>query len=216
MIFDERMVNIQLVTEMLGTVSKDPEVYKTYIESKKPANIEEDESATVDKTEEKGWTGFHREKETDRLFIYDYMIRGFLKNAGEVLQQTFLVEKEKKGKPATMEKMKGIRGKVDKYVFVTPRRIYLGCSQPDGYIERPLRVMTPQGPRVTLARSDYVNAGLILGFTIKLLKNKEITWDMLIELLSYGELAGLGQFRNGGYGRFEVLAIEPVKERLTA
>jgi hypothetical protein len=206
--FDEREVTIKLSTEMLGTVSKDPEVYKTYIESKKPANIEEDESLTVDKTEEKGWTGFHRDKERDELFIYDYMCLGFLKNAGEVLQHTFSVEKEKKG-VKVIDKMRGIRGKIDKYVFVFPRRIYLNKSDPDGYIERPLRVMTAQGPRVTLTRSDYIKEGLVLKFTVKLLKNKEINWDTLKELLSYGELAGLGQFRNGGYGRFEVLSIEP-------
>lgn len=29
-------VKIRLITEMLGTVAKDPEIYRTYIESKKP------------------------------------------------------------------------------------------------------------------------------------------------------------------------------------
>lgn len=207
MIFDEREVTIKLVTKMLGTVSKDPDIYKTYIESKKPASIEEDESATVDKIEERGWTGFHRNTESKELFIYDYMIRGFLKNAGEVLQSTFTVEKEKK-KQTVIEKMRGIRGKIDKFVFVEPRHISLKSETPDGYIERPLRVMTPQGPRVTLARSDYIKEGLELTFTIKLLQNKEVTWEMLNEMLQYGQFAGLGQFRNGGYGRFEILSIK--------
>ena len=51
-------VKIKLLTEMLGTVTKDPEVYKTYIESKKPETQNgEKEYLTVDKIEEKGWTG---------------------------------------------------------------------------------------------------------------------------------------------------------------
>ena len=76
-------VKIKLLTEMLGTVTKDPEVYKTYIESKKPeTQNDEEEYLTVDKIEEKGQTGFHRDE--NGLFIYEYMIKGFLKAAGNV------------------------------------------------------------------------------------------------------------------------------------
>jgi hypothetical protein len=192
-----------MITEMLGTVPKDPEIYKSFIESKKPAGIEENEAATVEKIEDKGWTGFH--SDDNGLFIYDYMIRGFLKNAGEVLQSTIDVEKEKKG-VVSREKLKGIRGKIDRFVFVFPRKIYLdGKTEPDGVVERPLRAMTMQGPRVTLARSDSVNEGINLFFSIKLVPNKEISWEIIEKLLEYGELCGLGQFRNGSYGRFEVV-----------
>jgi len=209
MFYTEKEVQIVLTTEMLGTVPKDPEIYKNYIESKKPVDVTENESTTVEKIEEKGWTGFHRDPVSNMLFIYDYMIRGFLKSAGEVLQQNIMVEKEKKG-VVSNEKLKGIKGKIDKYVFVFPRHIFLGKEAPDGVVERPLRAMTMQGPRVTLARSDYVNAGTRLNFTIKLLKNKEIGWDIITDLLKYGELAGLGQFRNGSYGRFMVERFKDV------
>ena len=209
MFYTEKEVQIVLTTEMLGTVPKDPEIYKNYIESKKPVDVTENESTTVEKIEEKGWTGFHRDPVSNMLFIYDYMIRGFLKSAGEVLQQNITVEKEKKG-VISNEKLKGIKGKIDKYVFVFPRHIFLGKEAPDGVVERPLRAMTMQGPRVTLARSDYVNAGTRLNFTIKLLKNKEIGWDIITDLLKYGELAGLGQFRNGSYGRFMVERFKDV------
>lgn len=199
---EKRQYRIRLLTDMLGTVPKSPEIYKDYIETKKPVTVEEDEYLTVEKIEDKGWTGFHSD---DRgLFIYDYMIRGMLKNAGEVLQQGIEVEKEKKG-VVSKEKLRGIRGKIDKYVFISPRRIYLGKREPDGYVERPLRAMTMQGPRVSLARSDYVKEGLEIEFEIELIKNKEITWDIIEMLLSYGKYCGLGQFRNGSYGRFEVL-----------
>lgn len=199
---EKKQYKIRLLTEMLGTVPKDPEVYKSYIETKKPVNIEEDESLTVEKIEEKGWTGFHADE--NGLFIYDYMIRGMLKNAGEVLQQGIEVSKEKKG-VMSKDKMRGIRGKIDKYVFISPRKIPLGKTEPDGFIERPLRALTMQGPRVTLARSDYIDAGVELEFEIELIKNKEITWDIIDMLLRYGKYCGLGQFRNGSYGRFEVM-----------
>jgi len=186
---ERKKYQIELLEPMLGTITKDPEVYKTYIESKKPEGIDEEEYLTVQKVEEKGWTGFH-EDETG-LFIYDYMLKGFLKNAGNVLKESL--------------KIKALRSKLDNYVFIKPRRIYLGQKESDGFLERPLRAMTQQGPRVTLARSDYINKGKILAFEILLLPHKEVTWKVIDELLAYGELMGLGQFRNGGYGRFKVV-----------
>ncbi|MCK4328784.1 hypothetical protein KAX02_02970 [candidate division WOR-3 bacterium] len=182
-------IKIELTTQMLGTVTKDPEVYKTYIESKKPDNISEDEYLTVEKIEEKGWTGFH--KDLNGLFIYEYTIKGFLKHAGNVLKD--------------IVKIKNLRSKIDNYVFISPRRIYLNQDKPDGVIERPLRAMTALGPRVTIARSDYIKAGKEIDFKIMLVQHKEITMKKIMELFKYGELMGLGQFRNGGYGRFKVL-----------
>lgn len=187
---DKRAFKIKLLTEMLGTVTKDPEVYKTYIESKKPESVTEEEYLTVGKIEEKGWTGFHSDDQG--LFIYDYMIKGFLKNSGNVQKETM--------------KVKALRSKLDDICFVFPRRIRIGNGKPDGVIERPLRAMTMQGPRVTLARSDYVNAGNELSFEIGLMPHKEITWSLIDSLMEYGLVMGLGQFRNGGYGRFEVLS----------
>lgn len=185
-------VKIKLTTEMLGTVTKDPEVYKTYIESKKPETVTEDEYLTVEKIEEKGWTGFHQDE--GGMFIYEYMVKGFLKAAGNVLKDII--------------KIKALRSKIDDYVFIKPRKIYLGQSKADGVIERPLRCMTMQGPRVTLARSDYIKAGKEIEFEIILIPHKEIKEETILTLLKHGELMGLGQFRNGGYGRFEVISVE--------
>ena len=185
----ELKMKIKLLEPMLGTVAKDPDVYRTYIESKKPETETEDEYLTVEKIEEKGWTGFHRDE--NGLFIYNYMVKGFIKNAGNVLRDEI--------------KIKALRSKIDNYIFINPRRIYLGQRDPDGYIERPLRAMTMQGPRVTLARSDYIKAGKELEFTIVLLPHKELTEAVIMRLFEYGKLMGLGQFRNGGYGNFLVI-----------
>lgn len=190
----EKTVRIELITEMLGTVPKDREVYSTYIETKKPVELQEEKEAETiaEEMEEKGWTGFHSDE--NGLFVYDYFIKGFFKNAGNVLKASVGV--------------KNLRSKLTDYFFIFPRRIYLGKPIPDGIKERPLRAQTMQGPRVTLARSDYVAAGTVIEFRIKLLKHPEITIDLLKTLMEYGELQGLGQFRNGGYGRFKVLSVE--------
>ena len=187
---EKKEFKLELTTRMLGTVTKDPEVYKTYIESKKPADKNgEDEYLTVEKVEEKGWTGFHRDD--TGLFIYEYMIKGFLKNAGNVLKAA--------------QKVAALKSKNDNFVFIAPRRISLSQKEPDGMVERPLRAMTARGPRVTLARSDYINAGKVIEFEVTMLYHKELSWELIDTLFNYGELMGLGQFRNGGYGRFKVL-----------
>jgi len=187
---ETKTYRVKLLEDMLGTVPKDQEVYRTYIESKKPERLnDEDEYLTVEKTEEKGWTGFHGDERG--LFIYDYMIKGQLKNAAMVLKDELGI--------------KALRSKIDNLLFVFPRKIYLGKNKPDGVVERPLRAMTAQGPRVTLARSDSIAAGTEFDFEFLLLPHKELTWAVVRKLLEYGELVGYGQFRNGSYGRFSVI-----------
>lgn len=184
-------VHLELTEPMLGTVPKDKEVYKTYIASKAPVPADaEAEVATVQQVEERGWTGFHQD--ADGIFVYDYFIRGFLKSAGQALQAQLPV--------------KNYKSKIDQFVFVFPRRIHVKrdgafIKSPDGVVERPLRAMTMQGPRVTLARSDMVSAGATMDFDITLLKNKDVSGETLIAWFEYSQFQGFGQFRNGSYGR---------------
>lgn len=186
-IFD---VEIELLTEMLGTVPKNKDVYRDYIESKRPVESGkiEDETETVGQLEEKGWTGFHSDEKG--LFVYDYFIKGFFKNAANVLKESF--------------KITAFRSKLNDYLFISPRRVYLGLKEPAGVIERPLRGQTAQGPRIALARSDFVPAGTKISFRLEVIENKKFKTDHVKELMDYGRYLGLGQFRNGSYGRFEV------------
>ena len=186
-------IKLELTEPQLGTCPKDREVYKTFIASK-AAEIEnaKEEVQTIEQVEEKGWTGFH--KDEHGIFIYDYMVRGFLKAAGNAM----------KGQTG----LKNMASKIDKFVFVFPRRIHAkldgkAVKEPHGVLERPLRAQTMQGPRVTLARSDYLKAGCVYEFEIRILGNDMgITPKVIISLLDYGQFSGLGQFRNGSYGRF--------------
>jgi hypothetical protein len=201
MIFDIYKAQLELIEPMLGTVPKNPDVYAAYVASKAPspqvAQEEVDLERLREDVEESGWTGFHQD-ESGRIFIYNYMILGFLKEAGNILK--------------TQLGIANLRSKVDQFVYVQPRRIYLGVTEPDGVLERPLRAMTMQGPRVTVTRSDYVNAGTRIECEIHVLRNKEIGGAVIAELLKFGEFKGLGQWRNGSYGRFKVCALECVSE----
>jgi hypothetical protein len=73
------------------------------------------------------------------------------------------------------------------------------------YLQRSLRAMTAQGPRVSLAKSEVLPEGTTFSFTIEVLDNSPLKEEHIKEILSYGVLKGLGQWRNAGYGRFEVI-----------
>ena len=156
-----------------------------------------EEVETVEQTEEKGWTGFH--KDENGLFLFDYLIKGFLKSGMEVSMEM-----------GAVDKVVAYKKWIDLVVFVWPRRIYLGLMAPDGVLERPLRTMTPKGPRVALSRSDYVDEGRELTFEVEILKNnKGLTWDAIEQAFDYGRYVGFGLWGgSGGYGRFELVDRE--------
>jgi hypothetical protein len=189
-------VQIELTEPMLGTVPKDPNIYTQYIASKAPSEFLACEEIDLEKTredlEKTGYTGFHKDEKG--LFLYDYQVMGFIKEAGNTLKDQL--------------KIKNLRSKLNMFVYVAPRRIHF-AKEPSEPLERPLRAMTMQGPRVTLAKSDTVPAGTKLSFQIELFEHKEIDAKVLRTLLEFGRFNGLGQFRTGGYGRFKVLRFEP-------
>lgn len=172
-----------------------------YIESKRPPEAtEEDESANTPlQDENKGLTVFLLHPKTGGPMVYDYTIRGYFKDVINLL-------KPQNGILAA-------KSKVDKYLFVSPRCIPLldakgrPLKEVDGVLERPLRAMTAQGPRVTLAGSERVD-DWTMEIEVTLLpsaeskKGEAMSFEHVEQALDYGRLSGLGQWRNGGYGRF--------------
>ena len=211
-------VRVKLVEPMLGTVPTDREVYSDHIIGRLRKEIakksidpdlkvkyqealavaEREETETIEETEEKGFTSFHKDEKTGELFLYDYMIRGFLKAAAGALKERFKTKKDNGGEEA----FGNYKGRIDSFVFVEPRRIMLGKTEADGVLERPLRAETAQGPRVCLAKSDLISAGTEFQFAVKTLSKAKVSEAQLRELFRYGMHKGLGQFRNGSYGRF--------------
>jgi hypothetical protein len=63
-----------------------------------------------------------------------------------------------------------------------------------------LRAQTAQGERIALAASESAPAGTTAEFSVVLLDPR--LESLIRELLDYGELRGLGQWRSSGKGRF--------------
>ena len=195
-------VELTFIEPMLGTVPKDKELYSNFIASKAPAKEDgEEEVATVQEMEEKGWTGFHAFPDGSPL-IYDYMIKGFFKDACSMLSRVSgrKVKGEERVPKNNSSKIRAFKKVIDGMVFIKPRQIKIELSGEMGVLERPLRAMTPQGERVCLARSDMVPAGSKIRFKVLVLG--EVDEDTLREWFEYGALRGLGQWRNASYGSF--------------
>ena len=200
-------VKITLTNEMLGTKSDDPEVFGTYIASKcEDDDLRKQELQVAENIEKRGTSVFHRHPETGELIIWDYMVKGFLKAAGDSIRVASNNKKasddEEKPKPGRTKKWGSIKSKIDQFVRVRPRMIPLGKTDPDGVCERSLRVNTAQGPRVTVARSEVVNEKTSFEVEIDVYSGAPITEDMLTQILDFGGWTGLGQWRNAGKGQF--------------
>lgn len=186
------------LTPLLGSQPADSKIRTTYIASKAPLPEEQGQAETdMLPDENKGYTVFLRDH--GGLVLMDYAIIGYFKGAVKA-----------------MESENGVKqsaSKVGTYVFAEPRILPIlrngeRIEAPDSVLERSLRAQTMQGPRTTLSASEMIESGWELNFTLKLLdnagsvKSRAITWDVLESALDYGALKGIGQWRNGGYGRF--------------
>lgn len=152
--------------------------------------IPEDEIESLPEEISKGTTAFYRD-ENDRPILKSYQIKGCLKEAASVMNGT--------------DGMKNLRSKIENAVFFKPINLAIEYDGVIGIEERPLRAMTMQGPRVSLARSEKINEGAIIKCRIEVWKfpKCEITEDLLRELLDYAQVKGLGQWRNSGiFGQF--------------
>ena len=194
---------VTLTEPMLGTQPGNAELAKDFVvaKSQDEAKIkEETEALSADESLDKMTTYFPRVPGTDRPMIWEYQVKGFLKEAIGVLVEV--------GDGGELTKWTYKR-LVDSFIFVFPRHIEINLSGELTFIERSLRVITARGERVCLARSEAIPAGSTFLVDLKVLestnaksKAKSFSVDLVKKALDYGSLKGLGQWRNSGCGRF--------------
>lgn len=198
---EKRTYELTGTTPLLGSSPASPNIRTQFIASKapSPADIEEEEERYVPEIDDKGLTVFLRDPKTGALMFIDYQIRGFFKAAIKNLNK--------------QNGIKQSRAKVDRYLFVGPRVIKImkdgePVLEEDEVLERPLRAMTMKGERVTLAGSEEIYDPWTIRIELTLIPNegsktsRALTWQDVEDALDFGQLMGIGQFYNGGYGRF--------------
>jgi len=208
----EVKIDLTFTEPILGTAPGDPEIYEEVIldRAKKagahPDEKEELESLPNAKEEiDQHSTVFHKD-ENGAPFLYDYQIKGFFKDACGMLARV---------KDTESSKIKAYKKVIDGLVFVFPRRISLILPPSESLsfydrswspaIQRPARGQTQQGERIFLLRSETCPTNSKINFAVKLLDPKIKT--LLKEWLEYGAFRGIGQWRNGSFGRFSYAIV---------
>ena len=190
-------IRINFTEDILGSWPADPDVLTRFVSQKAPSPwLEMEEGDALPKrTQDSGFTVFPQDEHG--IFLWNYHIKGFLKEAGNVLREHVGI--------------KNLRSKVDNHIFVSPRKLYLHRGnngkagrilEPDDVLERPLRAQTAQGPRITLVGSERVFAPCYLDATIETIPHKEFGISLVKDLLEYGKYKGIGQWRNASWGVF--------------
>ena len=189
-------VKITLLEDMLGTAPNNKKIYTDYLASKAPEG--KDVKDEIDSIEEpdgieemRQMTVFHRNPDTNQPIIFDYLVKGFFKNACSAMREVPKSESSK---------IKAYKKKIDNLVFVAPRMIDIDMAGEMTICERPLRAQTAQGERVALSCSESIPAGSTMEIEITTLTDDLM--NTVIEWLDYGKLNGLGQWHNSGKGRF--------------
>jgi len=190
---------VKFLEELLGTANNNPEIHSDFIASKAPdarSAAEEIAAIGVEEAVEKSMTVFPRNAEGIPI-LFDYQIKGFFKDSCGVLRKV----------PGTKaSKIKAYKKEIDGLLFVYPRMIPLNLSGDLSECQRPLRAQTAQGERIALAHSEAASAGSEIEFTIECL-TKDM-YDLARELMDYGRMRGIGQWRNSGKGRFDWEEVE--------
>lgn len=209
MLYESRKYRLVGRTPILGSQPASESIRTQYVASKAPdsALSEEERKLFADEVREvAGLTVFARDPDQDdQIVILDYMVRGFFKAAFAATQ--------------ALVGMKAYKSKVDRFLFVAPRRIpILRDGEPiydeDSQYERTLRADTPKGPRTGLQASECIDTPWSVEIELRLIENAAtakspaLTWENVEIALDYGELSGLGQFRNGSFGTFSWERIE--------
>jgi hypothetical protein len=212
-LIEYRKYKITTITELLGSIPANDEIYRDFILSKSPdagdPHSDETESVPskheVDPDEEfkNAVTAFYRHPKGDGLVLYDYQFMGFLKDAANTLKDSPHMSAKQK---------KNLRAKVQKYAWVYPRMILI-ADQPDGIRQRPLMAQTRQGPRVALAASERLDPPVEFEVIIGLVTNEVgVDWPLIDKLLRYGQVhGGLLQWRSGGCGKFQAEMVKEIK-----
>ena len=196
-------VRITLIEESLGTAPGNLELVREFITKNAPneeAVVEEIEALTVEEALEKSKTVFPRTNKTTcpdvpegTAHCWDYQCKGMFKDACGMLWKLPVSESSKH---------KAYKKMIDGLIFPAPRVIpfHIPKGLTMGTCQRPLRAVTPTGPRNCLAISETVPIGTTFDIDINLLDER--LRAVVDEWLDYGVLRGFSQWRNSGKGRF--------------
>ena len=190
----EIKVRLRFIEPVLGTTPGNPNIFSEFIASNAPTleKMEEEiaEFRTASDEIEKLMTVYPR-LEDGAPYFYDYQVKGFFKDACGALRKV---------RGTYSSQIAGYKKEIDNLIFPMPRRIPLKFEGEVTKNERSIRCSTPQGERTALASAEQLPVGTTCEFSVVMLSQD--CENRVREWLNYGRLKGIGQWRNGGFGRF--------------
>lgn len=185
---------------VMGGVPKHPDIIKSWLDARAPTRAPDDAIPLLELAEQvalavqaeataenKVWTGFMSDDEGG-LYVPGFHLKAHIKDLANILKDTLGV--------------KALKSKVADRAFVEEDKLYLGKTEPDGYWEHAVHIMTMQGPRSALKRNDYVEQPTVRA-SLRVLADKVVTEDVLRAIFDYGTIKGFGAERGLGHGRYE-------------
>jgi hypothetical protein len=220
-LFARYRVSLRFTDRIMGGTPKDPKVIEGWIKTKMKVpegaelralvartmlemghdiatdpTIEQLDAAIAASVASKNTNGF--KADASGLYIESRQVKAMLKECANIVYS-----KQKFGPSGKFAK-----GYVAERIFVEEDRIHLGRIEPDGVDLFIGHVTGPQGPRATLTYYEYCTQPE-LAFTLLSLQDclSPKQWEDIFE---EAEQNGLGALRSQGFGRFKLVAVEPV------
>lgn len=200
-----------MVSTIAGGLPRNPEMIASWQASRERDTIKAAEYAEetveslggqlLEETEDRigaMWVGFAQPGGPGTaLCIESRQVKAMLKEAANVLRTMVPIH----------GKVIPLRARLAERVFVGPRWLPLTrdgaeLTSPDVTSERAIHVMTRQGPRSALKRVDSCT-DVDIACELTVLEDGIFTEEILLQLLSYASLNGLGADRSQGSGEFD-------------
>jgi hypothetical protein len=229
-LYDEYRVKLYL-KDVAGGTPMDKDLIAGWINAMNKDKSEEERKRLIDATiedlpdvsgekEAKSWVGFKVDK-NGHLYIEGRCVKAMLKEAANIIKDIVPNGGRQTGKNKGKDTgITAFKSKVADRVFVVEEKVYFTrngerIKEADEKEERPVHVMTPQGPRSSLKRTDLLR-DVEVEFTIRRLATNDVPEQALFAVLVYAQSIGLGADRSQGRGVMKDIELEKTKEATKA
>ena len=221
-LYTRYLVEIAIGERLHGGTPKDPKLIQAWVESTTghddeltAAQVAEhlpDIEAATEEVAKGMWCGFKSRAiepgKEPMPYVETRQVKAMLRECATVLGIT----KKKRGSKQVIQHGFEVKGRHKEH----PSCVFIFATE-RGSEERAIHVMTAQGPRSALKRSDWVGAGSALAFEVWILKTapqetRHIGEKELTEMLALAQENGLGADRSQGMGKFEVVKFEKLSD----
>lgn len=218
-LYDDYKVTLHLI-DVAGGTPAHPNMIKGWIDATNKEKSDEERQALKDATaeelpelatkkEDKSWVRF--KSDANGIFIEGRCLKSALKEAANIVKNAVKVS----GKDGKETGTKALKSKFAECVFVAEEKVYVkngdGKNVKEAQSEeRPVHVMTAQGPRTSLKRTEVLR-DVSISFTVQLAKTGAVSEKALFSALAYLDHLGIGADRSQGRGKSREIEVEKVE-----